>query len=81
MCHLEAPSGLIRVTSEAATLPAAAANTDLQPTIALQCSDSESDDGEATDALTVTDQGEQTGGGGGREHQGVGSRGERRAHT
>jgi hypothetical protein len=62
VCQLEAPSGLIRVTSETATLPAAAANTDLRPAIALQCSDSESDDGEVTDALPVTDRGEQTGG-------------------
>ena len=50
VCQLETPSGLIRVTAEAATLPAAAASTDLQPTIALQCSDSESDDDEVTDA-------------------------------
>jgi len=62
VCQLEAPSGLIRVTAEAATLPAAAASTDLQPAIALQCSDSESDDDEVTDAPTVTDQGEETGG-------------------
>ena len=62
VCQLEAPSGLIRVTAEAATLPAAAAGTDLQPAIALQCSDSESDDDEVTDAPTVTDQGEKTGG-------------------
>ena len=64
VCQLEAPSGLyIRVTAEAATLPAAAASTDLQPAIALQCSDSESDDDEVTDgdAPTVTDQGKKTG--------------------
>ena len=46
VCQLEAQSGLIRVTSEEATLPAAAASTDLRPAITLQCSDSESDDDE-----------------------------------
>ena len=57
VCQLETPSGLIRVTTEAATLPAAAASTDLQPAIALQCSDSESDDDEVTDAPAVTSRG------------------------
>jgi hypothetical protein len=52
VCQLETPSGLIRVTAEAATLPAAAASTDLQPTIALRCSDSESDDDEVTEEST-----------------------------
>ena len=47
---------LIRVTSEEATLPAAAADTDPQPAITLQCSDSESDDDGVTDAQTVADQ-------------------------
>ena len=60
VCQLETPSGLIRVTAEAATLPAAAASTDLQPTVALQCSDSESDDDEVTDAQAVTSQGDKT---------------------
>ena len=55
VCQLEAQSGLIRVTSEEATLPPAAADTDLQPAIKLQCSDSESDD-EVTDEQSVTDQ-------------------------
>ena len=59
VCQLEAQSGLIRVTSEEATLPPAAADTDLQPAIKLQCSDSESDD-EVTDEQSVTDQGEVT---------------------
>jgi hypothetical protein len=57
VCQLEAQSGLIRVTSEEATLPAAAADTDLQPAITLQCSDSDSDDGEETDEQSVADQG------------------------
>ena len=55
VCQLEAQTGLIRVTSEEATLPAAAADTDLQPAIALQCSDSESDDDGVTDGQTVAD--------------------------
>ena len=60
VCQLEAQSGLIRVTSEEATLPAAAASTDLRPAITLQCSDSESGDDGVTDEQTVTDQGGET---------------------
>jgi len=60
VCQLEAQSGLIRVTSEEATLPAAATGTDLQPAITLQCSDTESDDDEETDDRSVADRGEET---------------------
>ena len=60
VCQLEAQSGLIRVTSEEATLPAAATSTDLQPAITLQCSDTESDDDEETDGQSVADRGEGT---------------------
>ena len=60
VCQLEAQSGLIRVTSAEATLPAAAASTDLQPVITLQCSDSESDDGGETDEQSVAGRGEET---------------------
>ena len=60
VCQLETQSGLIRVTSAEATLPAAAASTDLQPVITLQCSDSESDDGGETDEQSVADRGEET---------------------
>ena len=56
-----AKNGLIRVTSEEATLPAAAADTDLQPAITLQGSDSDSDDDEVTDEQSVAEGGETCG--------------------
>ena len=50
VCEIEAQSGHIRITAETATLPAAAAESELRPAVCLQCTDDEeSSDEESSD--------------------------------